>query len=131
MTQRTVEEIVGKLKEKSTKDFVGRFNLQSKFQMPTVEEIDNWWLTEVRVTLETERRQARQEGYNAGLADGTGKPLLAIEVANERLREVLEKYDLKFGDEWQKCTCRDELDEIVNSILKKHSIDITPKTPQL
>jgi hypothetical protein len=33
-----------------------------------------------------ELQKARQDGYNAGLADGTGKPLLAIEQELQKAR---------------------------------------------
>lgn len=36
-------------------------------------------------------QKARQDGYNAGLADGTGKPLLAIEQMLQKAREETEK----------------------------------------
>jgi hypothetical protein len=37
-------------------------------------------------THHQELQKARQDGYNAGLADGTGKPLLAIEQGLQKAR---------------------------------------------
>jgi flagellar biosynthesis/type III secretory pathway protein FliH len=37
--------------------------------------------------LHQQLQKARQDGYNAGLADGTGKPLLAIEQKLHKARE--------------------------------------------
>jgi hypothetical protein len=79
MTQRPIEEIVDKID-----DLVFKWELDF-LSSPAREEL--------AALLAEERRQARQEGYNAGLADGTGKPLLAIEAANERLREVVGEFD--------------------------------------
>lgn len=41
------------------------------------------WL---RTTLHHQLQKAREEGYNAGLADGTGKPLLAVEQMLQKAR---------------------------------------------
>lgn len=56
-------------------------------------------------TLRKEQEEAYTKGYNAGLADGTGKPLLAIEqmreeaVARERLRLARVVIDASMIDE--------------------------------
>lgn len=42
-----------------------------------------WLLSEYETTLRKEQEEAYTKGYNAGLADGTGKPLLAIEQIRE------------------------------------------------
>jgi hypothetical protein len=102
---------------------------------------------DIRQAIETERRQARQEGYNAGLADGTGKPLIAIEAENERLGEVVGeilKADVVFG--FMIVETLDPKDERyikgfeagkefmkirTEAIAAKHNIDITPNTPQV
>ena len=42
-----------------------------------------WLLSEYETTLRKEKEEAYTKGYNAGLADGTGKPLLAIEQIRE------------------------------------------------
>ena len=53
-----------------------------------------WLLSEYETTLRKEQEEAYTKGYNAGLADGTGKPLLAIEqireeaVKAERVRAI-------------------------------------------
>ena len=51
-----------------------------------------WLLSEYETTLRKEQEEAYTKGYNAGLADGTGKPLLAIvQIREEAVAEAYEK----------------------------------------
>jgi len=50
------------------------------------------WL---RATLHHQLQKAREEGYNAGLADGTGKPLLAVEQMLQKAREEWLREEIK------------------------------------
>lgn len=57
---------------------------------------------EVKTFLRTALEEARLNGYNAGLADGTGKPLIAIEMIREEARTQVAQEALAKVEEWVK-----------------------------
>ncbi len=62
-----------------------------------------WLLSEYETTLRKEQEEAYTKGYNAGLADGTGKPLLAIEqIREEAVKAERERIREAFKSECQK-----------------------------
>ena len=60
--------------------------IEQSFPMATYNWSPEDWKSYIRTlitTLGKEQEEAYTKGYNAGLADGTGKPLLAIEQMRE------------------------------------------------
>jgi hypothetical protein len=90
MTHKTDEEIVEEFRSVSQKKvgegYIGDLPY-TDYEYHFTEEQTDW----LRTTLKAVREESYQKGYNAGLADGTDKPLLAIEQIREKERyRVLE-----------------------------------------
>lgn len=70
-----------------------------------------WLLSEYETTLRKEKEEAYTKGYNAGLADGTGKPLLAIEQIREEAVAEAVKAERERIREAFKSECQKNLKE--------------------
>lgn len=120
--------------EATIQDFSSKFYYPIQQKQAKYEDLVDW----LRTTLTTQNQAARTAGYQAAVADLSGKPLTAIELmydeayargykeADERLREVVR--EIMARAVWQSYdeTEKDMVDMIqasdVKTIAAKHGI---------
>ena len=90
-----------------------------------------WLLSEYETTLRKEQEEVYTKGYNAGLADGTGKPLLAIEqIREEAVREKAYQFVRDYKEKYKGCGMADSmlaLDELLQALTPQNTKTDSPQ----